>query len=76
MLVQKMELEVIADRKVPAAKQQFRDLEEDLLYVLDESGHTVHLTDRGVDFMARPITSSSCCPTSPPRCTASSGTPR
>jgi len=51
-LVQKMELEHIADRKLPAAKQQFRDIEDDLLFVLDEKGHTVHLTDRGVDEMS------------------------
>ena len=51
-LVQKMELEHIADRKLPPAKQQYRDLEEDLLYVLDEKGHTVHLTDQGVEFMS------------------------
>ena len=52
MLVQRQELDVIADRKVPPAKQQFRDLEDDLLFVLDERGHTVHLTDRGIDFMS------------------------
>src|SRR5919198_31536 len=51
-LVQKMELEHIADRKQPASKQQYRDIEERLLFVLDEKGHTVHLTDRGVDFMS------------------------
>jgi len=51
-LVQKMELEHLADRKLPPSKQQFRDIEDDLLFVLDEKGHTVHLTDRGVDFMA------------------------
>ncbi|MDQ6611826.1 MAG: preprotein translocase subunit SecA, partial [Gemmatimonadota bacterium] len=51
-LVQRMELDHIADRKVPAAKQQFRDLEDDLLYVLDEKGHTVHLTEQGLDYMA------------------------
>ncbi len=51
-LVQKKELEHLADRKLPASKQQFRDTEESLLYVLDEKGHTVHLTDRGVDFMS------------------------
>ena len=39
-LVQKMELEHIADRKLPASKQQFRDIEEDLLFVLDEKGHS------------------------------------
>ncbi len=51
-LIQKMELEHLADRKLPAAKQQYRDIEEGLLYVLDEKGHTVHLTDQGVDYMS------------------------
>jgi preprotein translocase subunit SecA len=51
-LVQKMELEHLADRKLPPSKQSFRDIEEDLLFVLDEKGHSVHLTDRGVDFMS------------------------
>ena len=35
MLVQKMELDHLADRKLTASKQAFRELEEDLLYVLD-----------------------------------------
>ena len=51
-LVQKMELSHIADRRLPASKQQYRDIENDMLYVLDEKGHTVHLTDAGVDFMS------------------------
>ncbi|MHB1222601.1 MAG: preprotein translocase subunit SecA [Gemmatimonadaceae bacterium] len=51
-LVQKAELDHIADRKLPASKQQFREIEEDMLYVLDEKGHTVHLTDQGVDFLS------------------------
>jgi len=51
-LVQKMELQHIADRRLPASKQQYRDIENDMLYVLDEKGHTVHLTDAGVDFMS------------------------
>jgi preprotein translocase subunit SecA len=51
-LVQRMELDHIADRKLPASKQVFRDIEEELLYVLDERGNTVHLTDRGVDAMS------------------------
>ncbi len=51
-LVQKMELEHLADRKQPGSKQQFGDLEERLLFVLDEKGHTVHLTDQGVDYMS------------------------
>jgi preprotein translocase subunit SecA len=51
-LAQKMELEHISDRRLPASKQVYRDLEEDLLFVLDEKGHSVHLTDAGVDFMS------------------------
>jgi len=51
-LVQRMELDHIADRKQPAAKQRFNDIEERLLFVLDERGHTVHLTDRGADAMS------------------------
>jgi preprotein translocase subunit SecA len=51
-LVQKMELEHIADRKQPMSRRQFGDIEQELLYVLDEKGHTVHLTDAGVDFMS------------------------
>ena len=51
-LVQKMELEHIADRRLPASKQQYRDIEDDLLFVLDEKGHSVHLTDQGVEFMS------------------------
>jgi len=51
-LVQRMELDRIADRKLPASKQQYRDLEDDLLYVLDEKGHTVHLTEQGLDWLS------------------------
>src|SRR5687767_6327738 len=51
-LMQKRELDVIADRKIPAGKRQFVDVEEELLYVIDEKGHTVHLTDRGVDVLS------------------------
>jgi preprotein translocase subunit SecA len=51
-LVQKTELEHVADRRLPAARQQFRDIEDDLLFVLDEKGHSVHLTDSGVDFLS------------------------
>jgi preprotein translocase subunit SecA len=51
-LVQKMELEHLADRKLPPAKQSFADIEDDLLFVLDERGHSVHLTDGGVDYMS------------------------
>ena len=51
-LMQKRELDVIADRKIPAGKRQFTEIEEQLLYVIDEKGHTVHLTDRGVDVLS------------------------
>ena len=51
-LVQKMELEHIADRKLPPPSRRIRDIEEELLFVLDESGHSVHLTERGVDSVA------------------------
>ena len=51
-LVQKMELDHIADRRLPANKQTYRDIEDDLLFVLDEKGHSVHLTDQGVEFMS------------------------
>ena len=51
-LVQGMELKHIADRRVAASRQELRDIEEDLLFVLDEKGQQVHLTDRGIDFMS------------------------
>src|SRR5688500_6529887 len=51
-LVQRMELDHLSDRKLPASKQQYSDLEDNLLFVLDERGHTVNLTDMGVDFMS------------------------
>ncbi len=46
-LVQRMELDAIADRKLPMKQQRMRDLEEALYFVLDEKGHSVHLTDQG-----------------------------
>ncbi|HET8625031.1 MAG TPA: preprotein translocase subunit SecA [Gemmatimonadales bacterium] len=46
-LVQRMELDSIADRKLPTRQQRMRDLEEALYFVLDEKGHSVHLTDQG-----------------------------
>jgi len=51
-LVQKMELAHISDRRQPPNRQLYRDIEDDLLFVLDEKGQTVHLTDRGVDFLS------------------------
>jgi preprotein translocase subunit SecA len=51
-LVQRMELDAIADRKLPVRQQKMRDLEEALYFVLDEKGHSVHLTDRGAAQMS------------------------
>ncbi len=46
-MVLKAELSHIADRKLPMRQQSMRNIEEELYYVLDEKGHSVHLTDRG-----------------------------
>ena len=51
-LVQRVELDAIADRKLSAKDQKLPDIEEDLFYVLDERGHSVHLTDKGVEAMS------------------------
>jgi len=51
-LVQRMELDAIADRKLPARQQRMRDLEDTLYFVLDEKGHSVHLTERGAEAMS------------------------
>jgi len=51
-LVQRMELDAIADRKLPMKQQRMRDLEDTLYFVLDERGHSVHLTDRGAAAMS------------------------
>ena len=51
-LVQRMELDAIADRKLPIKQQRMRDLEDTLYFVLDEKGHSVHLTDRGAEAMS------------------------
>ncbi|MEP6745835.1 MAG: preprotein translocase subunit SecA, partial [Gemmatimonadota bacterium] len=45
--VLRIELDSLADRKLPAKQRQMGDLEEALFFVLDEKGHSVHLTDRG-----------------------------
>jgi preprotein translocase subunit SecA len=46
-LVQQMELRHLGDRKLPTRQQEFRNTEDVLYYVLDEKGHSVHLTDQG-----------------------------
>jgi len=47
-----VELDVLADRKLPAREQKMRNVEEDLYFVLDERGHSVHLTEKGVETMS------------------------
>ncbi len=51
-LVQRVELDRLADRKQSASKQSMRDIEDDLYFVMDERGHSVHLTDQGVETMS------------------------
>ena len=51
-LVQRMELDIISDKKLPMSKRTYREIEDDLLYVLDEKGHTVHLTEQGLDYLS------------------------
>src|SRR5947207_12450612 len=50
--VQRVELDRLADRKSPAREQKVRHVEEDLYFVLDERGHSVHLTDKGAETMS------------------------
>ena len=51
-LVQRVELDRLADRKLPARDQKMRQVEDELYFVMDERGHSVHLTDRGVETMS------------------------
>ena len=51
-LVQRVELDRLADRKLPARDQKMRDVEDDLFFVMDERGRSVHLTDKGVETMS------------------------
>ncbi len=51
-LVQRVELDALADRKLPAREQKMRHLEDELYFVMDERGHAVHLTERGVELMS------------------------
>src|SRR5213596_568985 len=50
--VQRVELDRLADRKLPARDQKMRDVEDDLYFVMDERGRSVHLTDKGVEAMS------------------------
>jgi preprotein translocase subunit SecA len=51
-LVQRVELDRLADRKLPAREQKMRHVEDDLYFVMDERGRSVHLTDKGVETMS------------------------
>jgi preprotein translocase subunit SecA len=51
-LVQRVELDRVADRKLPAAQRRLQHVEDELFFVLDERGHSVHLTDKGVETMS------------------------
>jgi preprotein translocase subunit SecA len=51
-LVQRVELDRLADRKLPAREQKMRHIEDDLYFVMDERGRSVHLTDKGVETMS------------------------
>ena len=51
-LVQRVELDRLADRKLPSRDQKMRDVEDDLYFVMDERGRSVHLTDKGVEAMS------------------------
>jgi preprotein translocase subunit SecA len=50
--VQRVDLDYIADRKLPSKDKRLKDIEEDLYFVMDEKGRSVHLTDRGVEEMS------------------------
>jgi len=50
--VQRVELDVLADRKLPAREQKLRHIEDELYFVLDERGHSVHLSEKGVETMS------------------------
>src|SRR2546423_5854557 len=50
--VQRVELDRLADRKLPARDQKMRQIEDDLFFVMDERGRSVHLTDKGVETMS------------------------
>ena len=51
-LVQRVELDHLADRKLPAREQKMRRLEDELYFVMDERGHSVHLSEKGVETMS------------------------
>ena len=50
--VQDVELKYISDRKLPIRDQRFADVDGGLFFVLDEKGHSVHLTDNGAETLS------------------------
>lgn len=54
-LVQRVELDYIADRKLPSRDQRFRELDDELYFVLDERGHSVHYPCADLDFVELPL---------------------
>ncbi|MCZ6856973.1 MAG: preprotein translocase subunit SecA, partial [Gemmatimonadetes bacterium] len=50
--IQRVELDYIADRKLPSRDQRFKELDEELYFILDERGRSVHLTDKGFEEMS------------------------
>ncbi len=51
-LIQKVELDVLADRKLSAKDKRLAKVEEELYFVIDEKGRSAHLTDLGVEEMS------------------------
>jgi preprotein translocase subunit SecA len=51
-LVQRVELDYIGDRKLPSRDRRFKTFENDLFFVMDEKGRSVHLTDQGSEEMS------------------------
>jgi preprotein translocase subunit SecA len=72
-LVQKMELEHIADRKLPPSKQRSATSRRPAVRAR-RAGHSVHLTDRGVDFMSPTDHDAFVLPDSREECIASTTT--
>jgi preprotein translocase subunit SecA len=51
-LIQRVDLDRVADRKLPVSQRRLAHVEDELYFVLDERGHSVHLTDRGVEALS------------------------
>jgi len=71
LLVQKWSSTTSRSQDTREAKQAFAIPDEALLYVPNEKGHPVHLTERGVEFLAPNDQRRSCFPISRWRSAAS-----